>query len=181
MFAVFPSVVRQQRCLRVHAVTLHTPAGQFVFELEQLRAGLREVNIDGVELLDDGQKCRLVLTDQSAFRNFRRADAAGDWRDNFCVAEVQRSGFERGLGGKHLRFTLRGSGHRSVIVLFAHRVDFDQRFEPGGFRLRIFEICLRLGDSGTGAGPSRLKRGGINFKKQIAGAHFRSFLEVALQ
>ncbi len=71
----------------------------FLLKAHKVIAGLRHVDIDGVELLDGGQGIRLTVGDQRALGDARFADAPAYGGGHFGVGQVDTGGVYGGFGG----------------------------------------------------------------------------------
>ena len=124
------------------------------FQRQQLAARLRDVDIDGIERLDRGERRRLLGGDQRALRHGGAADAAGDRRGDARVIEIDARAF--GVGERLLV-----GGARVVIVLRRYRGLLQKRRKARRLRLRADE-------NGGGVVIGRLIWRGIDLIERLA-------------
>ena len=162
------------------AVGAQAPALQVAPEAQQLGRRLGHVHVDGVELLDDGERGRLVGRDQRPVGDAGPADSAGDRCRDARVAEIDPGGLDRRLPVLDLRPRLLHAGGGVVVVLAADRI-FRQQFPvPLGLQFERRQVGLRLGERRPGGLVGHLERSRIDLVQQLAGLHVRAFLEQAL-
>ncbi len=95
--------------------------------MQQVDARLRQVDIDRIELGDDGQRRRLVGGDQGALGHDRAADPPGDRAQHLGVGQVDLRRLHLGLCRRNAGRGLAFGGQGIVIVLVADGIDAAQR------------------------------------------------------
>src|SRR3546814_17376310 len=108
---------------------LQAPSGQFVLQAQDLRRGLSYIDIDGIELLHRCQCRRLAGGQERTLGDRRAPDAAGDWRRDGGVAQIDTCRIYRGLGLQELR-------ERIIAILLADGMLLDQAIVALGPKLR---------------------------------------------
>ena len=105
---------------------------KFPLELQQFRTGLRDIDVDGIELLHRGQGLVLGCLDQRSFRDRGLADAARDRRGDARVTEHHAS--RRECRAARLQFGLGLAKGRDgiVVVLRADDAGLHQFAGPAG-------------------------------------------------
>ena len=167
------AVFQQKRHLALLIVARRTHGP---FQSDQITAGLGEIEIDRIELLDDGEQGGVALSDESAFRDLRPADAAGDRRGDGGVGEIELRGFLRGLGGQDFRGAHLQRGLGVFGFLLANSFGRDEFLEALGLAFGLFQIRFGTGEAGHRAVTGGLQRCGIDFEKQLSGFHVGTFL-----
>ena len=162
------------------AVGAQAPALQVAPKAQQLGRRLGHVHVDGVELLDDGERGRLVGRDQRPVGDAGLADSAGDRCRDARVAEIDPGGLDRRLPVLDLRPRLLHAGGGVVVVLAADRIFRQQLLVAFGLELERRQVGLRLGERRPGGLVGHLERSRIDLVQQLAGLHVRAFLEQAL-
>ena len=153
--------------LDVAAVGLLPLAGaQRLAQREQLGAGLGEIDVDRVDLLDGGQVRRLAFAHQRSFGDERAADAPGNRRRHPGVFQI-----ERGLGKP--RFGLFPGGLGRVEFLLADGVDLHQRAVA-------LHQELGRGNVGFGGFIGALVGTRLDAVEQLPFLHVAAFFEKAL-
>ena len=97
---------------------LEPALGELALELIGLGHRLREVGIDGIELLDRRQMRRLVLADEGAFGHQRASDPSGDRGANGRVIEVELGARDGGLLRRDLGIGLAPRRDGNVVLRF---------------------------------------------------------------
>ncbi len=125
--------------------------GQGPPQRQQLSGGLRDVDVDRVELLDGCEGGLLVGVDQGAGGDGGAADAAADRGGHAGVLDAQRGGGKVRFVLVDIRLRLIGGRNRIVDVLLAERADLGQRLVAIRARLsrlraraRVLELRGRL-------------------------------------
>jgi hypothetical protein len=143
----------------------------------EVRARLGHVDVDGVELLDDGERRRLVGRHHRADRDRGPADPPRDRSLERRVGEVDPRALDGGPGRGDARLRPQERRLRVVVVLLADRVDLDEPREALGPRPGGREV--RLGD-----GERRLRLvvrgpvgGGVDLVQQAARLDVPALLE----
>ena len=119
---------------------------KFPFELQQFRAGLRDIDVDGVELLHGGERGVLFRLHQRPFCDRRLSDAARDRRLDACVAEHHPGRSERGAARLDVGLRLTQACHCVVVVLRAHDAGLDEFSGPLSPQLRRLQGRFGAGD-----------------------------------
>ncbi len=154
---------------------------QIALQCQPFGAGLGEVDIDGVQLLHDGEGAGLVGRDQRARRHGGAADAPGDGGFHFGVIEIDLRLVQRGPGGgdRSLRLTQRGD--RLVVGLLADGIGFHQFGIAVGGEPRGVEIGLGTGQLGLGAVVGGAIGCRIDAVEELLGLYRAAFLEGPLE
>ena len=97
------------------------PIFQGPFQPQHFRARLGEIEVNWIELADDGQLSCFRGADQRAFGHQRFADSAGNRRGDLRVTEIQFGGLHRGFACQQIRFIWPKRGDGLIVNLFADR------------------------------------------------------------
>ena len=148
-------------------------------QLHHVASRLREVDVHGVDLLNDGQRCRFALPHQRTFGDQCAPDAARDRRRHIGVVQGDAPGLHGGLASGHIGLGLLLRGHRIGIFLLAHCVGGQQWFvalgQPGSLR----QVGLCAGETGLRRLQGCRIGSGVNHKQALACLDVAAFTEQA--
>lgn len=176
---VLPSSSSSLHGGRVGAALLEVSAGHGLPQAQQRGAGLGHIHVDGVELLDRGQRGGLVRGDERARRDAGSADPSGDGGIHPGIGQVDAAGFHVGAGGGHVGLALGQRGGGVVVVLPADGLDRHQFFVAFGFQARALEVGLGLGQCRHVAVVGGLVGSRIDLVERFARFHVAAFAEPA--
>ena len=180
--AVFGAVFEQQLHLDlIGAVELQLSAGHVAPQLQSFSAGLREVDVDGIDLLDGCHQRRLAHLHVSTLGDLRYASATADGRDHVGIAEIDLRRVDRGPARSDIGFRLSCRRHRVVVVLLAHRIAFNKRLEALDLSIQRNNVGLRFLQRSLGAVERGHVGRGIDLVEALAGLDVGAFLVVALE
>ena len=140
---------------------------------------LREVGIDGVELLDRGEVRGFALSDQRAFGDERAADASADRRLDRGVVEVEPGARDVGAPRGDIGAGLMQRSDGGLVLRLRHRPRGDQRLLTLGVLGFLIQHGDRLGERGLGGVEFDFVVRGIEVVEHLAGADFAALLERA--
>jgi hypothetical protein len=165
----------------VRPVHLQPAAGHVATQFQAVDAGLSQVHVDRVDLLDGRHERRRARLHISALGDQRGAGAAGDRRDDVGIAQID-FGCRNGClarGDVRSGLALRGDG--VVVLLLADTVAADEDLvalcQCGG----RCEVGLRLLQHRDGAIQSGAIRRRIDLVQPLVRLDVGAFLEFALQ
>ena len=108
-------------------------------QLIHLAGRLGEVGIDGIELLNRCEACRVVLHDQRAFADIGRADDTVDRRADGGVIEIEPGAGHVGRTSGNVGFRLSQRSDRLLVLRLGRRLLPVQGADAIGVRGRLLE------------------------------------------
>ena len=147
-----------------------------LLQLHHLGGGLREVHVDGIDLLHHRQRRGLAFADQRAFRHQRAPRPPVDGRGDAGVVQLQLGALQVGAGQGDLGPGLAFLCHAFGVVAFAdgavrHQVRVAAQLVGGGGQVRLRP--RQVGGFGIVGG---LQGGGIDLEQGGAARHVLAFL-----
>ena len=173
------AVFQEQPHLGRTAVTGDFVLGDGTAQTHQVGAGLAEVHIDPVGLVDDRQHVRLPGRDQSAGRDRRTPDAAGNRGLDLGIGQPDGGGFQLGSGPGHPRPGLPVLGHGVVQFLTADRVAADKLPVARLQTLQGRDVGLGLFQGGLSGIEGRFIHGRVDLIEHLARAYPGPFFKQA--
>jgi hypothetical protein len=164
----------------VAARLLQLAAREFLLQTQPVRRRTRDVEVHLAGRLDRRERGGLFGGHERAFGDARFADASGDRRDHFGVAEVDRRGLQCGAVGEHIGLRLVERGDGVVVVLAAHALDLRQFRVTRRLGLRGVGGRHRFGERADGLVVRGLVAGRVDLIEHGAGRDQRAFGEKAL-
>ena len=122
----------------------------------EIVAGLSNVDVDRIKLLDSRQFSRLPVSDKSTFGHSRFADTSANGRSHFGISEIDAGAFDRGFCGNYGGIGLASISNGLVVLLLTdvfrtheRNVTFYRQMRDGGggftfrqFAFRAVITCL---------------------------------------
>ena len=165
---------------RLRASALELPAFQGAAQLHDLRGRLRKVDVQRVDLLNEGELRGLALTHQGAFGDQGAADAARNRSRDEGVVQVDAGGLDRGLTDGDIGGGLLACRLRVHILLLADGPRLSQGLEAFGLCLGLRQVGLGLGQQSLRARKRGLVRARINLEQGLARFHVAAFTKQPL-
>ncbi|MNM64461.1 hypothetical protein D3C81_758600 [compost metagenome] len=175
------AVIQDQADRHFAAVVGNGTGGDSLFELEEIVAGLGDVDIHRIQLLHRRQRAALAGGHQRTFGDAGFADAPGDWRNNLGVLQVDACAFQCCAGGNDVGIGLPGLGHAGVELLRADVVFGPQRLLTLYGQMRYFAAGLGLFQIAQRAVAGGLIAGRVDLIQRLTGLHVTAFNKLALE
>ena len=156
---------------------LDLPIGHGSPELHHARRRLREVNVQRIDLLHDGQLRCLALPNQRAFSDQGPANAARNRRGDRRITEVDTSRLHVGFGHGHVGLGLPLGGNRVGVFLFANGVCLDQGLVALCKSRCLKQVSLGFGLARFCAGAQCCVRGSVNREQRLPGLDITALAE----
>ena len=139
---------------------------------------MAEIGINRCELLNDGQRCRFILTHQRPLGHQRTADTSRDRRGHGGISQIQFRHLD--IGRRYLTGRLRTLLRclRRIKIQLAHRLDADQRLVTPDHGTGFGQRRLGLGQFALGACQRSLERCRINLEQQLTRLDIAPLLEM---
>ncbi|CRI67575.1 hypothetical protein THIOKS1690004 [Thiocapsa sp. KS1] len=171
-----PAVLEDERHLCLLAVRfLQATVGEGAAQLEQLGAGLCEVDINRIDLLHGRQRFGLVGRYQGTLGDGRASDPPGDRRLDSTIGEVDLRALQGGLIDGDTGHGLLERRLGVVVVFLTHCLGLGEKRIAIGLQPRPIQGRLRARQRGLGAVVSRLVDGRVDLIEHLAGADLAAF------
>ncbi|CCK09449.1 hypothetical protein BN128_3580 [Cronobacter sakazakii 696] len=175
------AVFHHQFDVAVIGFFFNVPLRHRVFQAQEIGAGLGDVHIHRIELLNGRQFARLATGDKRSFGDVRFADATTDWRGHFRPGKIDSGALQRRFGRRHARLGLMRVRHRLVIFLFADVLRARQRRVAFYGQAGHLGGCLRFRETAFGVLPRGLVHRWIYLVQRVTGVHIRAFSKVTAE
>ncbi|CCK04892.1 hypothetical protein BN129_3688 [Cronobacter sakazakii 701] len=169
------AVFHHQLDVAVIGFFFNVPLRHRVFQAQEVGAGLGNIHIHRIELLNGCQFARLTTGDKRAFGDVRFTDATADWRGHFCPCQIDSGALQRRFRCRHARLGLMRVRHRLVILLFADVLRARQRRVTFYRQTGHLRGSLRFREVTFGALPRRLVHRRIDLIQRVACVDIRAF------